>query len=261
MVMVITGALVAIVAVFIQPAVRSYLDTAARAQLAAQTDLALRRIARELNIALPNSIRVTSTATSSTLELIPTTAAARYQTEGAGALTFGAADASFNVLGPALTMAASQQLVFYNLGVNYPDANAYADNSTSNSNRRLASNGAGSASTINFSSNPGLPVGLLSPPFRVYAVSNPITYRCDLTTGTLTRYTGYGFLAAQPDPPNTGTSALLARGVQSCSFTYSGAAVAQRAALITLQLGLQASTMTGTETISLYHAVHVDNLP
>lgn len=258
-VIVVMGGIIAGVSVFIVPAVRAYLDSAARADLAARADIALRRMARDLADALPNSVRIVSTASSTTMELIPTTGAARYQTEGAGALAFGTADTSFNLVGASLTVSANQNLVWYNLGPLVPDANAYA--AVSSSNRRVASNAAGPATTITLASNPGLPVSLMAPPFRVYAVGTPVTYRCDLTARTLTRYSGYGFVAAQPDPPATGSSALLAKGVTDCSFTYEGLVVAFRAGTVNLRLSLQADTMLGTETVRLFRAVHVDNLP
>lgn len=262
-VIMLTGIVASIVSVFIVAPIKSYLSTAARVNLADQTDTALRRIARDLAISLPNSTRVTGNGRS--LELIPTSGAARYATSGADPLQFGVIDTSFNLVGPGLALAANQQLVFYNLGPSVPDADAYADNSSAAaqalSNRRAASNGAGTATTITLSSAAALPASDFAEPFRVYAVSSPVTYRCDLTAQTLVRYQGYGFQATQPDPPSGGSSHLLAKGVTACSFSYDGAVVAARAALITLRLTLSANTVDGAETVSLYHAVHVDNLP
>lgn len=260
MVIVVMGGIIAGVSVFIVPAVQAYLDSAARADLAARTDLALRRMARDLSEALPNSVRITTTASSATLELVPTTGAARYQTEGSGALVFGTPASSFKLVGPGLTLAANQNLVWYNLGPSVPDADAYAAVG-SGSNRRVASNAAGTATTITLASNPGLPVSLMAPPFRVYAVGTPVTYRCDLGAGTLTRYSGYGFQASQPDPPAAGSSALLAKGVTACSFVYESAVVAFRAGTVTLSLALKTETALSTETVQLYRAVHVENLP
>jgi len=268
MVIVITGILGAIVSIFIVAPVQAYLATAARANLVDQADTALRRVARDLAIALPNSTRVTASGLG--LELIPTTGAARYATEGAGKLDFGvdaSTDTTFDLIGPPLTLGVSQQLVFYNLGPDVPDANAYAANSSAaeqqNSNRRTAGNGAGPASTITLASAANLPAGNQAPPYRVYAVAAPVSYRCDLTPGvrTLTRFQGYGFQPVQPDPPVGGTSSVLAKGVTACSFSYTNAAVAARAALVTLQLTLSTDTGNGAETVSLYHAIHVDNLP
>ena len=50
---------------------------------------------------------------------------------------------------------------------------------------------------------------------------------------------------------------MLARHVTACTFSYDQPAITSRYALITLQLQL---TSQG-ETVSLYHTVHVDNLP
>jgi MSHA biogenesis protein MshO len=162
-------------------------------------------------------------------------------------------------------LTAGQQLVFYNLGPAVPDANAYADNSSAatqaTSNRRAYAGGSGTQTAITISSAAALPASNFAEPYRVYAVNPPITYRCDLVAQTLRRYQGYGFQASQPDPPSGGTSAILAKGVTACRFSYDGAAVAARAALITLRLTLTASTLSGAETVSLYDAVHVDNLP
>ena len=130
------------------------------------------------------------------LELIPTTAGARYATEGAGALSFGSTDTAFDVVGPPLTLGTGQNLVFYNLGPTVPGSNAYAPNGNAAeqaaSNRRTATNAAGAATTVTLSSLAGLPVGSFAPPYRVLAVDPPVTYRCDLTTGQLVRYGGYG---------------------------------------------------------------------
>ena len=262
-VIVLTGIVAAIVSVFIVAPVKAYLETAARVNLADQTDTALRRIARDLALALPNSTRVSADGFS--LELIPTTGAARYATSGADPLQFGVIDTSFNLVGPGLALTAGQQLVFYNLGPAVPDANAYADNSSAaaqaTSNRRAYSGGSGTQTAISISSAAALPASDFAEPYRVYAVTAPITYRCDLATNTLRRYQGYGFQANQPDPPSGGTSAILAKSVSYCKFSYDEAAVAARAALITLRLTLTANTISGAETVSLYDAVHVDNLP
>jgi MSHA biogenesis protein MshO len=266
MVIVITAIVATVVARFIVEPVKGYFSTAARAALTENADAALRTIARDLRIALPNSARVNAAGTA--LELIPTTGAARYATEGSGALQFGVVDTSFDLVGPPLTVTAAQQLVFYNLGYKVTGSDAYAPNGTAaeqaSSNRRMATNAAGSASTLTLSSLAGLPVGDFAPPYRVFAVGQPVSYRCDTAAGTLTRTTGYGFAATQPDPPAGGSSSLVATGVVSngCSFSYDANGVGARAGLITLRLALSATPATGgTETVSLVQAIHVDNLP
>lgn len=263
MVIAITGVLAAVISQFIVRPVQGYLGTVARAGLVDQADLALRRVGRDLRAALPNSVRVNASGTE--VELIPTSGGARYATDGSGALQFGAVDTSFSLVGPPLTLTASQELVFYNLGPGITGSDAYAANSTvaaaADSNRRTATNAAGSSSTINLSSSAGLPVAAFAPPYRVLAVSQPVTYRCDTAAGTLTRYQNYGFQATLPDPPSGGSSAVVASGVNDCRFSVDGTLVAARAALVTLRLGLAATTSGGTETVSLHHAVFVNNLP
>jgi MSHA biogenesis protein MshO len=261
LVIVIVGILGAVIARFVIGPVQAYLATQARAALVDQADLALRRIGRDLRIALPNSTRVN--AAGSALELIPTTGAARYRSDSGNTLQFGVIDTSFDLIGPALTLGPTQNLVFYNLGPGVTGSDAYAANGNAaeqaNSNRRTSTNAPGSTGTIALNSAAGLPVAGFAPPYRVFAVDTPVTYRC--AGGTLTRHQGYGFVAAQPDPPVSGSSAVLATGVASCLFKSDGTAVASRAALVSLALTLSANTSSGTESVRFYHAVHVDNLP
>jgi len=263
LVIAVVGILFAIVAVFIVPPVRAYFATQARAALVDQADLALRRIARDLRIALPNSTRVS--ASGRALELIPTAGAARYRTEGADRLEFGALDTTFDLIGTPLALAASQQLVFYNLGPGIVGSDAYAANGSAAeqavSNRRTSTTAPGTVNSVTMSSLAGLPVAGFAAPHRVFAVDSPITYRCDLATRTLTRHQGYGFLAAQPDPPAGGNSAVLASGVTGCAFKAESWVVAARAGLVSLALTLTTTTPSGDESVALHHAVHVDNLP
>lgn len=264
LVIAVTGILAAVASNLVIAPVLSFLGTSARAELGAQADGALRHIARELRAALPNSLRVAPSGLA--LEFIPTTGAARYATEGSGALQFGVVDTSFDIVGPPLVLAAGQQLVFYNLGPGVEGSDAYAPNGSAVeqalSNRRGFGNGPGAASTVTLLSSAPLPVTAQAPPYRVTVVGSPVTYRCDLAAGTLTRHADYGFQATQPDPPATGSSALLATGVTGCRLSVDGSPVATRAALVTLVLTLTRSTTPGgDESVTLQQALHVENLP
>ncbi|MFG6468985.1 type II secretion system protein [Roseateles sp. BYS87W] len=252
MVIVITGIVISVVSVFILPATNAYLSSSSRAQLGDQADTALRRMARDLTLALPNSVRVSASAQA--VELIPVSGGARYATESGDTLQFGTspADTSFDVIGPPRKLShTSQQLAWFNLGAGIADADAYTL-----ANVRTATSAAGNASNVTFT-GAALPNALMAPPYRVYAIEPPVTYRCNTAAGTLTRYTGYGFSSTQPDPPTAGTSAVLSRDVSACTFTYSAGAVGARYALASLQITLARNG----ESVSLYHAVHVDNLP
>lgn len=264
LVIAITGVLAAVVSSFIVAPVQAYLGSSARAALGAQADGALRHMTRELRSALPNSVRVTASGLA--LEFIPTSGAARYATEGSGALQFGVIDNAFDLIGPPLTLAVGQQLVFYNLGEGVVGSDAYAPNGTAleqaSSNRRAFSNGAGATSSVALVSAAALPVTAQAPPYRVTVVSAPVSYRCDLGTGTLTRHADYGYLATQPDPPGSGSSAVLATGVTACRFGVDGSLVAARAALVTLALTLTSSGAPGgNENATLQQAVYVENQP
>jgi len=248
MVIAITGVVIAVVAIFIAPATEAYFASSIRAQLGDQADTALRRLARDLTQALPNSVRISGNS----LELIPVSGAARYATDTGDTLQFGVVDATFAIVGPPLRLShASQQLAWYNLGAGTPDANAYTL-----SNVRTSTSAAGNAANVGIT-GAALPSFLMAPPFRVYAIEQPVTYRCDTAARTLTRYSGYGFLATQADPPTGASVAVLARDVESCVFSYDTSPAAVRYALVSLQVTLKRKD----EAVSLYHAVHVDNLP
>jgi MSHA biogenesis protein MshO len=251
-VIVITAILAGIVGLFIVRPVQGYFSSAVRAEMADVASNALERIGREVRLALPNSTRVDATGVA--LEFIPSTDGGRYRTEGTDRLDFTTADTTFDVLGPAVTIAAGQSVVFYNLGPGIVDSDAYVGN-----NRRLFSGAAGSASNVTITSSSAIPAANFAPPYRFHVVDQPVTYVCSGTT--LTRYTGYGFQASISTSPG-GTSSVIANNVSSCSFTYDTSVVATRAGLVTMRLSLtQTPAGGGAETVSLYHAVHVDNLP
>ncbi len=265
-VIVIIGVLTAIVSVFIVQPVQGYLSTVARVEMVNATDNALRRMGRDLRIALPNSVRVA--ASGLTVELIPTTAGGRYYqddaTPTAQRLDFGVADADgFALMSPGISMRAGQSLVFYNLGEGITESDAYATTNSVTSNRRPYAGGtAASVTTIATGSWAALPVAAHAAPYRFQVVDTPVSYHCDLTVGTLTRFTGYGFNSSQVSPPTGGSSAILATGVTACKFSYEAFAVAARAGLVSMSLTLSATLpSSGTESVTLYHSVHVDNLP
>lgn len=264
LVLVLTGVLAAAVSGFVLPAVQGYFGAAARGALAAEADTALRQLSRELQRALPGSVRINGS--SRALEFIPTTAGARYATSGSGALLFGSVDTSFDVLGPGLALASGQQLVFHPIGPGVEGGDAYAPNTTAlqqaTSNRRGHANAPGVVTTVALDSLAPLPVLAQAPPYRVFVVDAPVSFRCDLAAGTLTRHSGYGFQASQPDPPASGRADVLARGVTACRFAVDGTLVAARSALVSLSLTLAtAQAPGGAESLTLHHAVHVDNLP
>ncbi len=270
-VIVITGIIGGIVAIFLRTPVQGYVDSARRAEMTDIADTAFRRIARDLRLALPNSVRVTTNGNNTFLEFIPTIGGGRYRDStdnlgGGNILDFSVADTSFDVLGPMPPVAVGDQIVVYNLGI--PGADAYAGNTLATHNRRAVSGVAGNV--ISITSTNALPfdscqydaAGYVVGGCRFQVVQTPVTYACAPaaggTGGTLTRWQGYAIQAAQPTAlPGGGTSSVMATNVSACTFTYDANVVAQSAGLVTMHLTI---TEQG-ESVNLYNATHVSNVP
>lgn len=268
MVMVITGILGALVSSFAAP-LRGYFDATARADLSDVADTALRRMARELHAALPNSVRVSG----SYIEFLPTTTGGRYRANSAGGatscdaagdeLSFSAADTCFEVIGtlptPPGAPVVGEELVVYNT------APAFAYATPADNVAAIAANS--TTNTILFASH-AFPVEFKSPSNRFQIISGPVTFAC--VGNTLWRYSGYDRQAAQPtdiaDAPlsNATNIARLATGVNcaNSSFVYAPG-VTQRAGLITMTLTLSVQDSGGVniDSLTLLHQVHVQNVP
>jgi MSHA biogenesis protein MshO len=277
-VIVIIGALSAVVAVFIRAPVQGYVDSVGRAEVSDQADLALRRMARDIRLALPNSIRVNTAGTA--IEFLLTKTGGRYlavEDEGSGQpLDFlHPAPAppvypSFTVVGPmpgTSTVAAGDYVVVNNLGPGLAPADAYQ---FSQANRNIAVVRAYDAanSLITLQDNPfaaQTPTPLPSPNQRFQVVSGPVSYVCAARAdGTLeiTRQSGYSISVNQNVPPQGAQSiAVLASRIDDCShvFQYDTAA-AQRSALVIVALALRTRNQADPP-IRLVQQVHVDNTP
>ncbi|HJV83171.1 prepilin-type N-terminal cleavage/methylation domain-containing protein [Noviherbaspirillum sp.] len=252
----ITGIIAAVVAVFIVKPVQGYVDSARRAEMTDTADTALRRISRDLHLALPNSVRVSPDNLA--LEFLSTRTGGRYRVGGPGdALNFNnASDTSFEIFGPSIPFQATSpenqnEIVIYNLGIT--GADAYAGNTAATHNRRPYNGATGSVSTVVITSSNPFPFD--SPAHRFQVVDTPVSYICDLSAGTLTRYWGYVISSTQSVPPSTTYHALLAKKVSACAFIYTP--LTERNGLVTMRLSIAQSG----ETITLYHEVHVNNVP
>lgn len=228
----------------------------ARMQQATAADGALRRMARELQAALPNSVRVATAGTAVFIEFVPVVDAGRLR-RAADSAGLGdpldyedPADSSFDVLGAPMAAAAGAELVVQNLGDDLADA--YTGN-----NRRggvlLGSGG----SQVSFT-----PAGLFpdaTASSRFFLVGTPVTFRCTPLadgTGRIERLAGYGWAASQPTSLGGATStSLLLDGVAACSAAYGTALANLGLVSISLSLGSTANP------VRLLHQVGVDNTP
>lgn len=255
MVIVILGVIGATVAVFMRKPVDAYVDSTRRAAMSDRADTAVRRIARDVQRALPNSLRNPG---SQCIEFIPTRTGGRYRAEttGAGAgdvLDFSAADTSFGVFGDLSALPADQRVqpgdvvVVYNLGI--PGADAYqGDNSAV-----VASVASGAESAISIAAKQ-FPLASASHRFHVVPGDEKIvSFSC--SGGRLLRSANHAY--ANSCPSTGATVAVLADNVSACNFVYNDADL-QRNALVQMTIVL---TDPSGESVSLYHEVHVSNTP
>lgn len=249
-VMTITGILVAIVAVFIRRPMEGLIDTTRRVALADAADTALRRMARDLRSAVPNSVRVAQNGSNWYIEFLPVLAAGRYCAESdcGTPLDTVAGNSALSFAGPAPVLSpipTGTEVVIYNLGVTGLDAYS-GSNSVG-----LASIG---ASSLTFSANKVF--AYASPGKRFQIFGRPVSYVC-APGGNLSRLAGYTKQASQPtSTPGGASTAILASDVASCSVDYQQSAIDQNGLLyLTLQLARSG------ETVTLSHAIQINNTP
>jgi MSHA biogenesis protein MshO len=269
LVMVITGILAGMVAVFIRGPVQNYVDSAARAELTDTGEFALRRMARDLRAALPNSVRVNAAQTS--IEFFPAKTGGRYlaaedeATFASGShpvLDFtNANNISFTVIGAMPTasqaIGAGDMIAVYNLGPGYAPADAYGFGTVAN-NIAVVAGIAGNIVTMTANPYAQTPP-MASPGHRFQVVTAPVTYYC--SGGTLWRVTNYGVKANQIDQPAGSTApSALAKNVKSCEFDYTALANVHDA-LIGITIVLQRADTASDGPVTLHHQIHVDNTP
>lgn len=272
---VIGGILVAMVAMFGRWQIQSYFDVSNRADLADSADTALRRIARELQGALPNSVRVRQSGSNYYLEFVPIVDAGRYRANSGLSGALGnvldfapLSDSSFDVLGPSVTATANHQLVVYNLGILRPSAGLSGSDVYEGDNRR-AIPAAFSGTTVTFSGT-GVSFPFASPANRFHIVDGPVSFECapnpaNPALGQFVRHWCYDFQAAQPAGFSLSAyagctsvqHAVLVANVESCQIYYDGVPALQRNGLVTIDLTLSANG----ERVNLLHQVEVMNTP
>ena len=264
MVIVIMGVIGGMVSVFMKSPIDAYFDTARRAGIADVADTTVRRMARDIRKALPNSIR--TSADKKCIEFIPTRTGGRYRTQDIVAspsdntsLRFDAPDDSFNMLGLNSALPADQQikpndndlLVVYNLGI--PGSDAYAGDNRALITGVNVSAFAANETELKMVGNT-IKFPLESGTNRFHVIPGDeivVSYIC--SGGTLYRNANYGYGASCP-APTVGTTPIIANGA-TCSFAYSAADI--RNGLVQLTL-----TFTNSgETVSIYNEVHVNNTP
>lgn len=264
---------------FIRRPMEAYRDMERRATLVDVAETALRRMARDVRASLPNSLRVSGDKRS--LEILHLADGARYRedpgtnpttsedhTDPNDWLSFSG-DTQFNILGrlshldpnygQALT--AGTRLAIYNTSTN-----VYTDAATS-ANPGVITPAATTITVTDDVDEDKLTLSssfeflLRSPRQKVYVIESPVSYICDLTGETITRYGSYNINAIQPTDPgvaplSAAASALVTNRVAECEFIYDPG-TPSRAGLLTIALTLSEAG----EQIRLFQQVHVNNTP
>lgn len=277
--LVLSAIVAGLIGSFIARPFEGYSHARVRADLVDGAEGALVRMAREVRLALPNSVRVA--AGGLVLELLHTVDGARYRAS-AGVnpsaqdhsaatdwLDFASADAQWNVLGrfSNLAFAYGAPLAAGHRVALYPTGSGVWSDAASGANPGTITP-AGTLITLaddgdedQLALSSAFRFALASPRQRLYLVDGPITFRCDPAAGTLTRYSGYAPAASQPTDPaaaplSSASAALLAESVSACAFAYD-AGTATRGGLVTLALTLARAG----EQVRMAWQVHVDNAP
>ncbi|HMM78077.1 MAG TPA: type II secretion system protein [Gammaproteobacteria bacterium] len=260
---------------------RGFADLNRRAELVATANLAAQRIARELRLALPNSVRVN--ADGSALEFLQTAGIGRYRAQGdpddptRDALDLTRPSDSFEVLGPwplpptlragaggaaACMSGDGDCVVIYNTG-NPQDCTAQAPGTRTNAwcgdnLAQIAQIDAAAGRLVVDRSDRGTAWPTGSPAQRFYVVDTPVSYLC--RGGELLRYAAYPIAAVQAEPPAVDGIPLATR-VTGCSFSYEPGS-ATRAGLVAIRLTVADVNLDGAaEPLTVLEQVHIPNSP
>jgi MSHA biogenesis protein MshO len=278
--MVLVAIIVGATIYFVYP-LRQAVDLTTRAELTDIADNTLQRIGREVRLSLPNSVRLSSSGSSKFVEFLAVRTAGRYRADtgsvssgadcppdgtsapNADQLSFDVADTCFKSIGTVADavdiITAADFLVLNNYGAGFAGQNAYEAGAT---NRVLIAgrNVEANRLRINFASTTFQRTLHDSPGRRFYVISGPVSYECDLGTGKLWRNSGYAI--SPTAPATTGLGNLIANNVTDCTMDYAANGVAAQVGLLTVRLTLSKPLSGGgAASVSLYHAVHVTNVP
>lgn len=255
----------ATVAVFVKPAIDAYSDTRNRVTQGDMADTALRRMVRDIRLAVPNSLR---TPAESCFELVPAVSGGRYRMGPNAAndalwVNTTQATTGFDVLSTLSRQPTVGDSVVINnqngndvyVGTNRATITAVSTPSASQGKLRLT------ISSLQVS--PGYDGGR----FQVVSQNeNAVFYICEGAGLSADSRTGTGVLwrlkrsfnSTYPTSCPAGSGTVLARNLSSCRFVYDpNKGATQQSGFVYLELGI---TRNG-ETATLSHGAHVLNVP
>ncbi len=283
-VIVLTGILAGSVTVFFKPAIDSYFATLRRAALADTADTAVRRMAREIRSAVPNSV---IQHTEQCIEFVPSKAGGRFRmaahldndgtprensalncpnTNESCSLDLSAATpkTAFDIL--QLSQSSLPQVGDFVVIGNQEDIQIY-----SGSNRKTISSFTAlptgtygthriTLGTGSLSSASGYDMGR----FSVAPAAGSVAFICEgigksnnRGTGTLHRVTRPLGSAIPNTCPSLTNAPVLANNVESCRFIYSSSSGTQQNGLVWMEVTLT----DADESVNLAFSAHVSNVP
>ncbi|MBU1255196.1 MAG: PulJ/GspJ family protein [Pseudomonadales bacterium] len=257
MVIALAGAIAVMIGSVLSRPMQGFVDQSRRAQLVELATVALSRMARDIRLAVPNSVRVSGGAR---LELLRSPAGVRYRAnlyngERQNPPGCTASPCAIEVLTPpsGVDLASIQWLVIYNVGGSvvgdnvWPPLDALRSVISPNVDVSLS----GNTLILSGTGLNGFRFKYASPQHRLFLADAVVGYDCP---GGMIRRKEFSTLSATYDYAD---AVSLIGNVQSCSFRYD-AGTAARGGLVTLQLVLASEE---GERISLMQQVHVDNAP
>ena len=274
MVMVVTGVVAAGLVVFFRPALDNYAMATRRATLTDLADGAMRMMTRDVRSAVPNSIRQPN---AQCFEVVPTADGGRLRIapdiQAAGAsmpLDTFQPTTQFDVISPLQAAPAVGDWIV--IGNQVPE-----DLYTLASSSQITSVALPPTSSSPYALGT-LRIGIASRQFapgyeggRFVVVPNSqkaVFYSCSNAgvdangtgTGTLYRFSGYGFDAAAPTACKApaATTAVLATRIAQCEFTYDPNPGSEQAAGY-MQMRLRLSDRG--DAVDLLYGAYADNLP
>lgn len=269
LVIVIAGILAASLTVFLKPAIDAYFDTRRRTDLTDAADTALRRMAKDVRHAVPNSIRPVS---GSCFQLVPTIAGGRYRKTSdtvldtpsplpctpsatcSAPLDTTQAATVFDVLSPLETVPAKDDWVVID-NQNGSDVYTATNRAQISETPATPARSTDGLHRIRIASTQ-FPNGYDGGRFVVVPNAEPtVFYSC--VNGRLYR-TVAAFDANQATTCTLASGAVVATDVQGCAFVYDpNKGATQQSGFMWMRLELGRAG----ESVALAHGVHVVNVP
>lgn len=244
----ISALVAALATMFIGVPVQSYIAQRRRADFADSAQLATRWVTQDVNGAVPNSLRVATVSGRPAVEMIASEGVAIYRHAGGEGdiLNFAANDSRFDVLGaPGVT---ATYVIVNHLGVGGADAYALADviaRATINPN------------SARITLSPAFRFAAASPNRRAFLASSATRYECDLSAGTLRRYTNLPLTATMG--PLGSASTVIATDVSACRFVIAPS-TARHGGMLMMELTLSRAVSGSTESVRVLSQSKVENV-